>query len=654
MIPIWLVSVLVAALLVIVGLWLDNRRQTRKETSLDLAESGKEEKRSRLKKFIGIPGRMWRGLCRLGHICSLLAHPARAEKEQGTLRLLPFFLTEKRQILKAFILVSLTACLTLIFGMLMRQLPLVVKDGPQQVVQVAGLAILVICLNELANLLAQQIMVRWSANVVENINEAATRSALDARYEVHLHADTAEVVNGSQPTQREWLMNSLNFGAFTLLSSLVTLIASIVICLFTNWLITLVVLALLVLCSLQIVRVGQIRGELYKLRRKVLGEESVALNDAYSMSGIQDRKTGGKDFLPQISGYAHEWKKASVRTICLARTAYVPTSIVVGSLSPLLFLVMALTGGMSLTGILAMLAQLSIMASKLAGVTSGFQFAQDLRNSAQGFAMMLRLEPELAPTDDAVLAPFDPRNRTIRVRGVKFMYRGTEDFVITEASCEIEPGFLVSVIGPSGEGKSTFAQILAGLLHPQQGEIWCGGHFLHALTAEVRNGLVAYMGQFAPAFHGTVREVFRDRWGDASDAEIKQVLTTTSLWTELRKKQGLKTEASSLSGGQRQRLHFALIDFEIRREGPKIVIIDEGTSDLDLASERKIVARLRVMAQEGCTVLQVAHRVAAINVGTHIFAMENGVGSLMSMSEACADQESLYYRLVVSTGATKV
>jgi ABC-type bacteriocin/lantibiotic exporter with double-glycine peptidase domain len=411
---------------------------------------------------------------------------------------------------------------------------------------------------------------------------------------------------------------------------------------------------------MRIVQVGRVRSKLYELRHRVLGAESVALSDAYSVSGIQDRKTGGKDFLPQLRGYAREWRRASVRTICLARTAFVPTSIVVGSLSPFLFLMMALmqmsglTGEMSLTGILAMLAQLSIMASKLAGVTSGFQFAQDLRDTARGFTGMLKLEPELAPSDDAVLESSDPHNRSIRACGVKFMYRGTTDFVITDASCEIEPGSLVSVIGPSGEGKSTFAQILAGLLHPQQGEIWCGQHFLHALEAEVRKGLVAYMGQFAPAFRGTVREVFEDRWSDATEAEIKQVLAATGLWGELGKKKGLKTLASSLSGGQRQRLHFALIDFEIRREGPKIVIIDEGTSDLDLASERKIVARLRTMAQEGCTVIQVAHRTEAINAGTHILALENGKGSLLTMQKARQKQNSLYYRLVVSTGATEV
>jgi ABC-type bacteriocin/lantibiotic exporter with double-glycine peptidase domain len=603
---------------------------------------------------------MWRACGQLKHVCYLLAHPERAEKEQGILRLLPFFLTEKKQVLKAFILVALTAFFTLVFGMLMRLLPHIVESGPQQVMLVAGLAVAVICLNELTNLIALRIMIRWSADVVENINEAATCSALNARYEVHLHPDTPKVVNGSQATQREWLMNSLNYGAFTMLSSLVALVASIVACLLTNWLITVMVFALLVLCSMKFVRVGKARSKLYDHRHKVLGEENVALGDAYSIAGIQDRKTGGKDFLPQISGYVREWKRASVRTIYLARGAFVPTSIVVGSLSPLLFLMMTLmqisglTEGMSLTGILAMLAQVSIMASKLAGVTSGLQFAQDLRDTAQGFAKMLALEPELAPTDNAVLKPSDSRSRSIKVRDVAFVYRGTTDLVITDASCEIMPGSLVSVIGPSGEGKSTFAQVVAGLLHPQQGEIWYGDHYLHALKEDVRNGLVAYMGQYAPVFRGTIREEFEDRWSDASDAEIEQVLMTTGLWAELCKKQGLKTAAPSLSGGQRQRLHFALIDFEVYRDGPKTVIIDEGTSDLDLASERKIVERLKIMAQEGCTVLQVAHRVAAINVATHIFEMENGVGRLMSISEARNDQESLYYRLVVSTGATKV
>jgi len=225
---------------------------------------------------------------------------------------------------------------------------------------------------------------------------------------------------------------------------------------------------------------------------------------------------------------------------------------------------------------------------------------------------------------------------------------------VADLSFRIDAGERVGFLGPNGAGKTTTLKILAGLLHPEEGEVWCGQHYIHALQADVRTRLVAYMGQFAPAFIGTVREAFKDRWGDASDAEIEPVLATTGLWEELSKKKGLDTVTSSLSGGQRQRLHFALIDFKFHRRGPLIVIIDEGTSDLDLASEMKIAARERVMAQEGCTILQVAHRVAAINVATHIFAMENGVGSLMTMSEARNNKKSLYYRLVVSPGATEV
>jgi ABC-type multidrug transport system fused ATPase/permease subunit len=646
-------------MLVVAGLRLDNWRQTKKEM-LDLDESGEKKSRSPLKLLIGICALPMKALRVSWHFCYLLAHPEQAEKEEGFLRLLPFFLIEKKQMLKALILVSLTAGFTLIFGTLMRQLPSIVGDGPQQVALIAGLAVVMIYLIETAKVTAQRIMIRWSGNVVEGINEAATRSVLDARYEVHLDPDTAKDVNGSQATQREWLMTCLNYGAFSMISSLVALVASIVICLLTNWQITMALLALLLLCATRVVRVAKFRNKMYTYRRRILGKESIALGDAYSLPGIQDRKTGGKDFLPELCGYARELKKSSVRTISVARGSFVPFNIVAGSLSPLLFLMMALmsmsglTGEMSLTSILAMLAQLSIMAAKLTEFISGFQYAQDLRDTAQGFVQMLRLEPELLPSDNAVLEASDPHNRSLKVRGVKYVYPGTTHTVIRRVSCEIKPGFLVSVIGRSGEGKSTIAQILAGLLHPEEGEVWCGQHYIHALQADVRTRLVAYMGQFAPAFLGTVREAFKDRWGDASDAEIEPVLATTGLWEELSKKKGLDAVASSLSGGQRQRLHFALIDFEVRRDGPKIVIIDEGTSDLDLASERKIVARLRVMAQEGCTILQVAHRVDAINAGTHILALEHGKGSLLTMRQACRKQNSLYYRLVVSTGATEV
>lgn len=683
MIPIGLlVTICVVAVIVVIGLWLDNKRLLKKETPTlemlgeetpDEETSSEEEKdketlsyeakakrRSPFKKLITIAQKVWGAICLIVRICRLLAHPELAKGEEGIMRLIPFFLAEKKLVVKALVLIGLTAFLTLTFGILVRTLPSLVENTPKQVALVAGMAIAVIGINEIATMLSQQVMTRWSGTVVENINNAATQSALDARYEVHLDPNISRVINGSQATQREWLMNSLNYGAFTTISSSVGLISAIVSCLLTNWSITTVILMLLVLCSLNIVRIGKIRSKLYDLRHKVLGTENETLGDAYSIPGIQDRKTGGKDFLPPLRNYTSEWRKASVRTISLARGAYVPINIVVASMSPLLFLMMALMqmGGLveqaSLTVILAMQAQVGIMAAKLSGVTSGLQFMQDLRDTARGFADMLELEPELAPSDDAVLAPTDPSNRRIRLRGVEFGYPGAAQPVIRDASCKIEPGDFVSVIGVSGEGKSTLAQALAGLLHPQHGEILCGEHYLHALEPEVREGLLAYMGQKAPAFPGSVLEQFKGRWKDATDAEIERVLTTTGLWQELQRKKGVETQASSLSGGQQQRLHFALIDFETRKDGPKFVIVDEGTSDLDLSTERKVVARLRSMAEEGCTVLQVAHRTQAINAATHILALEEGVASLRPLNEVREDPTSLYYRLVVETGATTV
>ena len=107
-------------------------------------------------------------------------------------------------------------------------------------------------------------------------------------------------------------------------------------------------------------------------------------------------------------------------------------------------------------------------------------------------------------------------------------------------------------------------------------------------------------------------------WPTLQDEEIEQILGHTGLWEELQEKKGLETPASSLSGGQQQRLHFALIDFKVERNGPMILIIDEGTSDLDPVAEMLVVGRMNTRAEGGSTVIQVAHRGPAIDAANHI------------------------------------
>src|SRR5205809_6773579 len=100
MLSIRVMLALLAAALVVIGLWFNEWRRWKKETPPEITTpktskgEGGEEHRSLIKKFTAAPGR-------IRHLCRLIVHPERAKREKGFLRLLPFFLAEKRQILKA-------------------------------------------------------------------------------------------------------------------------------------------------------------------------------------------------------------------------------------------------------------------------------------------------------------------------------------------------------------------------------------------------------------------------------------------------------------------------------------------------------------------------------------------------------------------------
>lgn len=182
----------------------------------------------------------------------------------------------------------------------------------------------------------------------------------------------------------------------------------------------------------------------------------------------------------------------------------------------------------------------------------------------------------------------------IRFEGVTFTYPdGTA--AVNEMSFEIRPGERVALIGPSGAGKTTIAHLTLGLLHPQEGSVGVGGR-------------ATLVPQRPFLFHGTVADNLRLARADATDSELWSALEACDLAHVVRgRRHGLETPVGErglqLSGGEAQRLAIAramLVD-------APVVVLDEPTSNVDLASEarlREAIARLSADR----TVVVIAHR----------------------------------------------
>lgn len=205
---------------------------------------------------------------------------------------------------------------------------------------------------------------------------------------------------------------------------------------------------------------------------------------------------------------------------------------------------------------------------------------------------------------------------------VSFSYDG-ETPAVKNVSLRIPRGARVAFVGKSGCGKSTLAKLMLGLYAPEKGNIrWLGNDALE--TQDARKA-IAYVPQDSFLFPGTVAENLRCGLAPKDDENrLWAALEGAELSGFIKARDGglagiVDEGGENLSGGQRQRLAIARALYR----GAPILLLDEGTSALDPATEDAVLKRLAQTAREQ-TVVMIAHRLAAVAASDTVYLMENG------------------------------
>lgn len=244
-------------------------------------------------------------------------------------------------------------------------------------------------------------------------------------------------------------------------------------------------------------------------------------------------------------------------------------------------------------------------------------------------------------------------NRTItldRLQGdvvfeqVSFAYEEDKP-VLHNISFEAPAGAVIALVGSSGSGKSTIAGLAASFLTPDSGTITIDGHDLSQVNLESFRQFLGVVLQDDFLFEGTIRENILFPSPNASEASLDAAVKAAYVneFTD-RFEEGLDTligeRGVKLSGGQRQRIAIAravLAD-------PKILILDEATSNLDTESEALIQKSLAQLTK-GRTTFVIAHRLSTIRKADQILVIENGAIAERGTHEALIAEEGRYYHL---------
>ncbi len=264
---------------------------------------------------------------------------------------------------------------------------------------------------------------------------------------------------------------------------------------------------------------------------------------------------------------------------------------------------------------------------------TGFNAAQGLNNVVGDFKVSLvsarrlfeLMDQRPAVTDRVTRSP-PLADSSVALRNVSFSYPGTAGAqpVLRNISFDVAAGRHIALVGASGAGKSTIANLLLRFWDTSEGEVLVGGRSVHEYTLEALRDSIAVVSQRSYTFNTTIREnILMGRPG-ATDAQLGEAVRRAHLadWVG-GLPDGLDTQVGEMggriSGGQRQRIAIARA---LLKDAP-ILILDEATSSLDVESEREVNAAIRELAR-GRTTLTIAHRLSTVLNADEILVLEHG------------------------------
>jgi subfamily B ATP-binding cassette protein MsbA len=237
------------------------------------------------------------------------------------------------------------------------------------------------------------------------------------------------------------------------------------------------------------------------------------------------------------------------------------------------------------------------------------------------------------PTDVAEPAVVTPLARPVRghvaFEHVRFRYGADLPEVLDDISFEIRPGEVVALVGPSGAGKTTVANLLPRFWDVTHGRVTLDGRDVRDLSFADLRGAIGIVPQDPALFSGTVREniAYARPTGDASPPSDQEIVAAASAAHALefieRLPEGFETKIGErgikLSGGQRQRIAIARVFLR----NPAVVVLDEATSSLDTESERLIEAAMEDLLRNRSTLI-IAHRLTTVRRADRVLVLEHG------------------------------
>jgi ABC-type multidrug transport system fused ATPase/permease subunit len=419
-------------------------------------------------------------------------------------------------------------------------------------------------------------------------------------------------------------------GVVTMFSSTLTLVGVIIIMLLLDFQLALVTFITLPLLAITSVAFRIVSAGTYRATRERIAAVTSYLQE--TLSGVRVVRSFGQEPRHEavMTDLNEQNRAVNMKTVYL-NASYFPAVELLAAIGTAVILLYG--GSQAIDGAI----KIGVIVGFVGYLTTFFEPIQQLSQLyttyQQGMAALdkifdlLDTKPDMVDAEGAI----DPGTLKgeIELDGVWFSYSedsepGEDEWALEGVDLHVPPGQTLALVGSTGAGKSTFAKLVARFYDPQKGRVLVDGHDLRGVQQRALRRQLGIVPQEGFLFSGSVRENVAFGRPEASLEEIESAIATvgaTEFVTAL--PAGIETEVGErgvqLSAGQRQLVAFA----RALLAEPRILILDEATSNVDVRTEKTIEKGLERLLQ-GRTAIVIAHRLSTIRRAGKIVVLEHG------------------------------
>ncbi len=415
---------------------------------------------------------------------------------------------------------------------------------------------------------------------------------------------------------------------FGLVSDVIIVASTLALMLALDWRLTLAALALMPVVLVPSRYVGKATYRARKKTQEQLSRMSSYMQEVLGISGILLVKAFSKERAERyrFGEINRELRRLEIRQTMIGRWFGLLNQVFF-TLGPALLLLLG--GYLVVTGqttVGTVISVVTILAGRLAG--SAGSLGNLYVNITGSFALFGRIfqivDHPVEVADRPAARALGRVEGAVRLQDVSFGYPGTTRAALEHVSFDIEPGQLVALVGPSGAGKTTLTYLLARFYDPTEGRILLDGTDLRDVSLESLSQQIGIVFQDSFLFHASVRDNLLYARADGTQDEIEAAARAAHIHDFITSlPEGYETlvgeRGHRLSGGEKQRIAIARVILK----DPRIVILDEATSNLDTVSEQLIQAALRPLFA-GRTSFVIAHRLSTVLAADVILVFNEG------------------------------